>query len=413
MSLPRIQLLDSWRGYPNYRLIWTANFFANSAQWLQLLTVGWLVQRLAEGSAATPLLVVTVGGLNTLPGLIVSPWGGVLGDRLDRRKLVMAIQALMAVLAILFAFFVRSGAAEVWHAYVYVLISGCCVSITQPMSQTLIANTVPRQFYSNAFAANVLTITGTRFIGPFIGGVLIANLGFFWNFTIESLLYAGVVAALLPLSTPYFQARREEDRGSILRDLVEGVRYVWSGNRAILLLIALGLIPNVVLQPLMFMLPVFTERVLGMGADVGGYLLAVNGGGGLVAASMMASFGFLYKRGPVTLAAAIGSSVLAILFAQAQWLPVAFVVIAMFAFTQSWFRTTSGALIQTLVPDMLRSRVTSFQSYGRGFVVPAGLLVGWLAGVTSVPFAVTAMGLVSLVCALAFLATAASLRRLE
>ena len=84
----------------------------------------------------------------------------------------------------------------------------------------------------------------------------------------------------------------------------------------------------------------------------------------------------------------------------------------MFAFTQSWFRTTSGALIQTLVPDTLRSRVTSFQSYGRGFVVPAGLLVGWLAGATSVPFAITAMGLVSLVCALAFLATAASLRRL-
>ena len=110
--MPRFQLLDSWRGYPNYRLIWTANFFANSAQWLQLLTVGWLVQRLAEGSAATPLLVVTVGGLNTLPGLIVSPWGGVLGDRLDRRKLVMAIQALMAVLAILFAFFVRSGEAQ-------------------------------------------------------------------------------------------------------------------------------------------------------------------------------------------------------------------------------------------------------------------------------------------------------------
>lgn len=411
--MPRFQLLDSWRGYPNYRLIWTANFFANSAQWLQLLTVGWLVQRLAEGAAATPLLVVTVGGLNTLPGLIVAPWGGVLGDRLDRRKLVMAIQLLMAVLALLFAFFVLSGDAQVWHAYGYVFISGCCVSVTQPMGQALIANTVPREYYSNAFAANVLTITGTRFIGPFVGGLLIANLGFFWNFTIEAALYAGVVVALLPMKTPYYRERRAEDRGSILRDLADGVRYVWSGNRAIFLLIALGLIPNVVLQPLMFMLPVFTDRVLNAGADVGGYLLAVNGGGGLCAALMMASLGFLFMRGPVTLTAAIASSVLAIAFAQAQWLPVAFVLIAMFAFSQSWFRTTSGALIQTLVPDTLRSRITSLQSYGRGFVVPASLLVGWLAGATSVPFAITAMGLVSLVCALAFLATAASLRRLE
>ncbi len=411
--MPRFQLLDSWRGYPNYRLIWTANFFANSAQWLQLLTVGWLVQRLAEGGPAAPLLVVTVGGLNTLPGLIVAPWGGVLGDRLDRRKLMMAIQLLMAVLALLFAFFVLSGSAQVWHAYVYVFISGCCVSVTQPMGQALIANTVPREYYSNAFAANVLTITGTRFIGPFVGGLLIANLGFFWNFTIEAILYAGVVVALLPMKTPYYRERRAEDRGSILRDLVEGVRYVWSGNRAIFLLIALGLIPNVVLQPLMFMLPVFTDRVLNAGADVGGYLLAVNGGGGLCAALMMASLGFLFRRGPITLTAAIASSVLAIAFAQAQWLPVAFVLIAMFAFSQSWFRTTSGALIQTLVPDTLRSRITSLQSYGRGFVVPASLLVGWLTGVTSVPFAITAMGLVSLAGALAFLATAASLRRLE
>ncbi len=411
--MPRFQLLDSWRGYPNYRLIWTANFFANSAQWLQLLTVGWLVQRLAEGAAATPLLVVTVGGLNTLPGLIVAPWGGVLGDRLDRRKLMMAIQLLMAVLALLFAFFVLSGSAQVWHAYVYVFISGCCVSVTQPMGQALIANTVPREYYSNAFAANVLTITGTRFIGPFVGGLLIANLGFFWNFTIEAALYAGVVVALLPMKTPYYRERPAEDRGSILRDMTDGVRYIWSGNRAIFLLIALGMLPNVILQPLMFMLPVFTDRVLNAGADVGGYLLAVNGGGGLVAALMMASLGFLFRRGPITLTAAIASSVLAIAFAQAQWLPVAFVLIAMFAFSQSWFRTTSGALIQTLVPDTLRSRITSLQSYGRGFVVPASLLVGWLTGVTSVPFAITAMGLVSLAGALAFLATAASLRRLE
>ena len=141
-------------------------------------------------------------------------------------------------------------------------------------------------------------------------------------------------------------------------------------------------------------------------------LLVLAAGGGLVAATLMASLGFIFMRGPITLTAAIASSVLTLAFAQARWLPVAFVVIAMFAFSQSWFRTTSGALIQTLVPDTLRSRVTSFQSYGRGFVVPASLAVGWLTGLTSVPFALTVMGLVSLAGALAFLATARSLRRL-
>ncbi len=411
--MPRLQTLDSWIAYRDYRLIWIANFFANSAQWLQLLSVGWLVRELTAGSTASSLLVVTAGGLNTLPGLIVGPWGGVLGDRVDRRKLVMAIQSLMAALALLFAFFVLSGRVQVWHAYAYVLISGVCLSVTQPMCQTLIANTVPRDALGNAYAANVLTITGTRLIGPFFGGVLIATFGFFWNFTVEALLYASVVLALLPMRTPYYQERRAGPRQSLIVDLKEGLRYVWSGNRAIFILIALGLIPNVVLQPLMFTLPVFTDEVLRKGVDVGGYILAVNGFGGLVAAFLMASVGFIFKKGPITLVTAITSSLLALIFAQSQWIALAFVVIALFAFSQSVFRTTSGTLIQTLVPDELRARVTSLQAYGRGFVVPASLAVGWLTGATSVPFAISAMGLVSLAGGVVFLLTARGLRRLE
>ena len=71
--LPRLQTFDSWIAYPNYRLLWVGNFFANSGQWLQLLTIGWLVRDLTAGSSSSSLLVVTVGGLNTLPGLIVGP----------------------------------------------------------------------------------------------------------------------------------------------------------------------------------------------------------------------------------------------------------------------------------------------------------------------------------------------------
>ena len=97
--IPRLHTFDSWIEYRDYRLLWVGNFCANSAQWLQLLTVGWLVRSLTEGSPSSSLLVVTVGGLSTLPGLLVGPWGGVLGDRIDRRKLIMGIQSFMAVLA--------------------------------------------------------------------------------------------------------------------------------------------------------------------------------------------------------------------------------------------------------------------------------------------------------------------------
>ena len=411
--IPRLQTLDSWKAYRNYRFLWVGNFCANNAQWLQLLTVGWLVRDLTAGSASSPLLVVTVGGLSTVPVLIVGPWGGVLGDRVDRRKLIMTIQAFMAALAFSFALLVLSGYVKVWHAYLYVIFSGCCLSVTQPMRQALIANTVPPEALGNAFATNVLTIPGTRMIGPFIGGVLIATLGFFWNFTVEALLYVGMVLAFLPMKTPYYLGRKQGQQGSLVSDLAEGVRYLWRDNRAILFLIALGLIPNTVLQPMMFLLPVFTEEVLHRQADVGGYLMAVSGFGGLIAALIMASVGFVFRKGMVCLATALVSSLFAVVFGQAQWLPMAFIVIAIFAFSQTTFRTTNGMLIQSLVPDSLRGRITSLQRYSQGFVVLTSLLFGWFAGVTSATTALTTMGAVGALLALVFLLTAQKIRQLD
>ena len=387
------------------------NFFANTAQWLQLLTMGWLVRDLTSGSSTSSLLVVTIGGISTLPGLFVGPWGGVLGDRIDRRKLVIYIQSFMVVFAFSFAWLVRSGHVEVWHAYTYVVISGTCLSVTQPMRQALIANTVPNDALGNAYAANVLTITGTRLVGPFFGGVLIATLGFFWNFAIESLLYASMVLVMLPMATPYYEPRKDGAKQSPISDLKEGILYIWRDNRLIFHLILLTIIPNVILQPVMFLLPVFTEEVLHKGPDIGGFLLSVNGAGGLLAAFIIASVGFVFKRGMITLVTALVSSLLILVFAQSHWLPMAFIVIAMFAFSQSTFRTTSSTIVQTLVPDSLRGRITSLQRYGQGFVVGTSLLIGWLAGATSVTTALTVTGLLALSLAIMFLFTARRIRQ--
>ena len=394
--IPRLHTFDSWIYYPNYRFLWIGNFFANGAIWLQLLSVGWLVQHLTEGQTSSALLVVTIGAVNTLPALFVSPWGGVLGDRLDRRKLVIILQLLMTCMAFLFAFLILIDWIEVWHAYTYVLISGVCRSLIQPLRQALVANTVPKEALGNALATNVLTITGTRLIGPFFGGILIAFLGFFWNFMVEGFLYLGMVLAFLPMRTPYYEPRKESQRKSFLADLKEGIVYIWKGERVILHLMILALIPNVLLHPVWFMFPIFTVEVLRAGPDVGGYLLAITGLGGLIAAVTISSFGFIFKKGKVALGSVICSSITVILFAWSPWVPVAFVVIAAMAFFQAAFRTTNGTLIQTLVPDELRSRITSLQSIGMGLVVFSSLAVGWFVSFTSVVFAITTIGIVGL-----------------
>ncbi|MEE2881219.1 MAG: MFS transporter [Chloroflexota bacterium] len=412
-KMPRLHTFDSWIYYPNYRFLWIGNFSANGAQWLQLLSVGWLVQQLTEGTSTSALLVITVGAINTLPSLFVSPWGGVLGDRLDRRKLVMSLQLFMTCMAFFFALLILMDWIKVWHAYSYVLISGVCRSLIQPLRQALVANTVPKEAIGNAFATNVLTITGTRLIGPFFGGILIAFLGFFWNFIVEGLLYLGMVLAFLPMRTPYFQPRKESQRKSFFSDIKEGIVYIWKGERVILNLMILSLIPNVLLHPVWFMFPIFTVEVLKAGPDVGGYLLAITGLGGLIAALTISSFGFIFKKGKVALVSVICSSVTVIIFAQSPWVPVAFVVIAAMAFFQAAFRTANGTLIQTLVPDELRSRITSLQGIGRGLVVFSSLAIGWFISLTSVVFAITTIGVAGVALSAFLYTTFKKIKNLE
>ncbi len=389
--------MDSWRAYRDFRFLWVANFFANTAQWLQLLSVGWLVRDLTDSFASSGLLVVAVGGMTTLPTLVVGPWAGVLGDRVDRRKLVMAVQSFMTVAAITFAFVVHSGHIEWWHAYVYVFVSGTCWSISITMRQTLVANTVPKEALVNAYASNTLTITGTRMIGPFIGGVLITTVGFTWNFAIEASMYAATVLAFWPMKTPYFQHRPANSSSSPLSDFLEGLRYVRKQERVIWDLLVVGLIPNVLLHPVWFVLPVFTVEVLHRTADTGGVLLAVTGFGGLLSALTIASVGFGANRGLICLWAVLVSSAAVVLFAYSPWLVPAAILIGLMSLAQATFRTSSSTLIQSLVPDHLRSRITSLHLYSQGFVFMSSLAVGLLVDLTTVVVALAAVGIAGLV----------------
>ena len=175
----------------------------------------------------------------------------------------------------------------------------------------------------------------------------------------------------------------------------------------------LSLIPNVLLHPVWFMFPIFTVEVLRQGPDAGGYLLAVTGLGGLLAALIIASVGFVFKKGIVVLGAVIMSGVTVVLFAQAQWLPLAMLVIGAMAFFQSCFRTTNSTLIQTLVPDELRSRVTSLQGIGRGLVLFTSLLIGWFVGLSSVTVGITVVGLTGWGLGMVLLPVLGRVRRLE
>ena len=385
--------------YRDYRLLWCANFCANLAVWVQLLTVGWLVKDLSVGSHIGGLLVVSVGAINTLPGLLVNPLSGVLGDRFDRRKLVMTVQAMGAVLALAFAFLADSEFIRAWHAYAYVLISGAFLAVTQPMQQVLVSNTVPREALSNAYAFNVVTITGTRIFGPFVGGLLIFWLGYFWNFALEAGLYIGVVALLLTVRLHYTTSAQEGTprRFTPLADFTDGLLHIWRNQREIVQMMVLSLIPNTILHPVWFLLPLFTAEVLHANADMGGYLLAITGVGGFISTVCIATFGLPTRKGWVMLLSAGFAAACTMAFAYSSWLPAAFLFLALMSAGQSHYRTTQGTVVLTIVPDRFRARTLSVMAYERGFLTGASILVGMLADATSASMALLAIGALALV----------------
>ena len=384
--------------FPDFRLLWCANFCANTATWLQLLSIGWLVRDLSEGSQVGGLLVVSVGAINTLPGLVVNPLTGVLGDRFDRRKLMMAVQAMGAALALGFAFLVDSEFIRAWHAYAYVLISGSFLAVTQPLQQVLVANTVPRDAVNNAYAVNVLTITGTRIFGPFVGGLLIFWLGFFWNFALESALYLAVVLFMVSMRLQYTAAppERENRRFTPVADFRDGIMHLWRQQREILHMMVVSVIPNTILHPVWFLLPLFTVEVLRADVDMGGYLLAVTGVGGFLSTLIIASFGLPSRRGYVLLVTAALSSCATMAFAFSSWLPAAFLFLAVMSLFQSHYRTTQGTVVLTLVPDQYRTRTFSVLAYERGFLTAGSVLVGMLADATSASMAILTLGALGL-----------------
>ncbi len=350
-------------------------------------------------------MVVSVGAINTLPSLLVNPLTGVLGDRLDRRKLMMTVQALGAALALGFAFLVAGEHLRAWHPYVYVLISGAFLAVTQPLQQVLVANAVPREAVSNAYAINVLTITGTRIFGPFVGGLLIFWLGFFWNFALESALYLAVVLFLLATRLQYADPvqRRTGQRFSPVADFRDGLLHLWRRQREILQMMVLSFIPNTVLHPVWFLLPLFTAQALNADADMGGYLLAVTGVGGFISTLIIASFGLPSRRGYLLLATAACSAICTMAFAYSSWLPAAFLFLALMSVFQSHYRTTQGTVVLTMVPDEFRTRTFSVLAYERGFLTAGSVLVGMLADATSASMAILALGALglalTLVCA--------------
>ena len=373
-------------GNPDFRLFWVGNIFNNVAQWLQLVTLGFLVWELTkdpvtgQGSA---ILSGVIGGLRFLPTLLIGPWAGVLADRMDRRHLVMISQMFLVVCALSFAFLILwlgiegPGGLKVWHAYTYASVAAVGHGLLQPARQALIANTVPKEDMANAFALNSMTVTTARLMGGVVGGSLIGAVGFKYNFFVEAGLLISMVVLMIPMRIRYTEVSTARST-TVLRNLRDGLSYVWNENRVIFHLILMNFVLVFAFRPIQSLLPAYTGGVLNLqeGAREGGFLMGAQGIGGMLGALMMASIGYSLNKGQVSLIGLMLGSLAMVVFGQSHWLVLSLAMMMIMGLCQTSFITSNLTLVQTMAPDQLRGRVTSIYMLENGFGPLAILLIG-------------------------------------
>lgn len=389
----RLQTFSSLR-HLDYRYLWTGTMLMSAGQWIQQVTLGWLLYELTGSS----VLLGVLNGFRTVPFLISSPLAGVAADRMDRRKLLLSSEYVLVGTALAMGALVASGGLQVWHLFLFTLITGSAWSFSEPVRHTLVPNLVPKEELMNAIALHSAGFNLMKVVGPTLGGFLIALFGPAGNFFVQGAAYASVVLTLYLMAVP--PTPPQALRASVAANLKEGLAYIWS-TPAVFVLLVVDMVPRVFAVPYQTLMPIFQKDVLGVGPEGLGMLMAAPGLGAVLATLLLATFAHKVKRKELLLPTAlILLGVFLVLFARATSFSLALLVLVGVGGCQIAFMATTNSLLQMTIPDRLRGRVMSIYMLDRGFIPVGSLFAGVTAHFVGAPATVSLMGSVVILLAL-------------
>lgn len=389
---PRFKTFSSLR-HSSFRLLWFGTFFMSAGQWVQQVTLGWLVYEITGSS----VLLGALNGLRVLPFLVAGPIAGVAADRLDRRKLILATEYFLTAAALGMGVLVASGQLAVWHLFVFTLVTGIAWAFVDPVRQSMIPMVVPKQELMNAVALTSAAFNLTKVLGPSLGGLLIVAFGAAGHFFVQSAAYAAVLLLLHLMITP--PPAPEARNASALANFKEGLLYVWS-EPAVFALLATALVPRVFAIPYQTLMPVFQKDVLRVGPEGLGLMLAAPGLGAMLAGLALATLANRIRhQGLLLLISLVALGVMLNAFSWTASFPMALLALVGVGGFQVFYMATTNTMLQMIVPDRLRGRVMSIYALDRGLMPAGALLAGLSAHWIGAPATVSYMGLLVIVLA--------------
>jgi len=355
----------------NFRLYFIGQIVSVSGTWMQGLAQAWLVLELTGSGVA---LGITTA-LQFLPMLLLGGFGGVIADRFDKRRLLLATNGAAALLAIALGVLAAFDLAAVWNVYVLALLLGFVNAIDNPARQTFVLEMVGPENLQNAVSLNSVVMNAARVVGPGLGGLLIAGVGVTLCFFVNAASYVAVITALLLMDTralvrtPTVARRRGQLR--------EGYRYVWSTPELRTLLLMMATIGTLAFN-FHVVLPLLATRELGAGAGAFGGLTSVLGAGAVIGGLSTATFTSISHRRLLWLAAVLGVSILAV--AAAPTLPLVVLTLFVMGVAAFAFIATANATLQLTAVAEMRGRVMALYAIAFLGTTPIGSpLIGWIA----------------------------------
>ncbi len=381
--------------HPNYRRFWFGQIGSLVGAWMQSVALPWLVLSLGGSPLQLGLVMAFLFG----PSMFLAPLGGVLADRVDKRKTLIVVNAVAMLQASALFVLAFSGVVEIWHVYLLALVAGFVNSIEMPVRQAFVAELVPRDDLVNGIALSSTSFNLSRVVGPAIAGLTIAAFGVWSNFAINAVSYLSVLFGLFRIDPGLLYApARPAQHPSVRSSLAEGLRYARATPTILWPLVLLGGTAALAMN-FQTLLPIFARDVLGM--DSGGYgaIYAAMGFGSLLGSLALA---FATSQRPmVRLIVGGGAAFLALAFALGfvrTALP-AFGLVIGIGLASMLMVNTINVTIQNSVPDAMRGRVMSlYVTVFAGSAPIGGIIAGSLAQAFGAPFAFSiGAGLASIV----------------
>ncbi|MBV9228259.1 MAG: MFS transporter [Chloroflexi bacterium] len=386
----------------NFRLFWTGQLISLIGTWMQTTGQAWLVLKLSNSAWALGV----VGALQFLPVMLFALFGGVLADRLPKRRVLMFTQSFAMLQAAVLWFLVFTGTVQLWHIFVLATLLGITNSLDMPTRQAFAVEMVGREDLPNAIALNSSIFNMARIVGPGLGGLIIAWLGEAPLFLLNAISFIPVIIGLAMIDTRQLHAQPKRSateettpRQGTLQSLREGLAYIARTPSVRLIIAVIGVISlfginfNVVL-------PLFATEVLKSGPTGFGFISSAFGFGSLISALWLA-WGNKKPRLSSMLISGIVFCVLEAFFAISHWYLLSLVLIAAVGFAQIALSATANTTVQTVTPDHLRGRIMSVYMLVFAGSIPIGnLFTGGLAHLFGAPIALLAGAALSFIAAI-------------